>query len=324
MKKIKNSYLIAAAVFILGAGIGWLMARPSAIKCGADYQWLNPALGCSSKSVISKAAYLTFKNKLAGQIDTWKKESKVKEAAVFFRDLENGPIFGINDREKFIPASLLKMPLMLTYFKLAEDDPFLLAQKLIYNSASPAPDRPQTISSEQILELDRPYTIDELIFRMAAYSDNRAYNLLVEYLKTLSRDNLILETYNELGMVNPGDDLKLATLSTKTYSSIFRLLYNASYLSKELSEKALEYLTRADYEGGLRKGVPENIPIAHKFGERKLENITQLHDCGIVYYPKNPYLLCVFTRGDDFNGLSNTIAAVAKMVYEEVDSRHEK
>ena len=174
------------------------------------------------------------------------------------------------------------------------------------------------------MELDKPYTIDELIFRMAAYSDNRAYNLLFEYLTMLSPDDdLILETYNELGMVAPGDDLKLATLSTKTYSSIFRLLYNASYLSKEVSEKALEYLARADYEGGLRKGVPKNIPIAHKFSERKQGDITQLHDCGIVYYPGNPYLLCVFTKGDDFNELSDAIVTVAKMVYEEVDSRRQ-
>ena len=280
MKKIKNSYFIAAAVFILGAGIGWLMARPAAIKCAADYQWLNQALDCESKPVISKKLYLTFKNKLADQINVWKREGKTEEVAVFFRDLENGPTFGINDREKFIPASLLKMPLMLAYFKLAEDEPSLLAQKLVYNSASLALDRIQTISSEKILELDKPYTIDELIFRMAAYSDNRAYNLLFEYLTMLSPDDdLILETYNELGMVAPGDDL--------------------------------------------RKGVPKNIPIAHKFSERKQGDITQLHDCGIVYYPGNPYLLCVFTKGDDFNELSDAIVTVAKMVYEEVDSRRQ-
>jgi hypothetical protein len=66
-----------------------------------------------------------------------------------------------------------------------------------------------------------------------------------------------------------------------------------------------------------------NIPVAHKFGERTgfAGGVKQLHDCGIVYYPKNPYLLCIMTRGTDFTKLESTIAAVSKMVYQEFDSR---
>ena len=41
----------------------------------------------------------------------------------------------------------------------------------------------------------------------------------------------------------------------------------------------------------------------------------QLHDCGIIYYPGNPYLLCVMTRGDSFGELSSTIRDISDIIY---------
>jgi hypothetical protein len=49
--------------------------------------------------------------------------------------------------------------------------------------------------------------------------------------------------------------------------------------------------------------------------------LNQLHDCGIIYYPGNPYLLCVMTRGTDWSALEKTIQTISAMTYKEVDSR---
>ncbi len=75
-------------------------------------------------------------------------------------------------------------------------------------------------------------------------------------------------------------------------------------------------------------GVPSTVDVAHKFGERttlasdtESTETKQLHDCGIVYFPENPYLLCVMTRGTDFKVLEGIISDISRMVYEEVDSR---
>ena len=62
----------------------------------------------------------------------------------------------------------------------------------------------------------------------------------------------------------------------------------------------------------------KNIPVAHKFGERELPNADQLHDCGIVYVPKHPYLLCVMTRGDSLTNLTTVIAGLSEVVYNDV------
>ncbi len=87
-----------------------------------------------------------------------------------------------------------------------------------------------------------------------------------------------------------------------------------------MSSRALELLTKTAFNDGLRAGVPENIEVAHKFGERILpNNIQQLHDCGIVYIPNKPYLLCIMTRGKDMHTLQGVIEEISSSVYAEVN-----
>jgi beta-lactamase class A len=312
-------------VILLAAGgvsVRWAINRTAAeAPCEENYRWVNKNLKCRAP-VIDKGLYTELREKLKGKFAVLKEEGKVGDVGVFFRDLENGPTFGINEQMEFVPASLLKMPVMLTYFKLAEDDPELLSRRL--RSDSQKPDAfYQGYRPESVVEPDTQYEIDDLIYRMIAYSDNRAYFMLTGYLREISpEDDLILRTYIELGMIIDNNNPEVSDLSTKTYASIFRILYNASYLSKALSDKALGYLSDAYFGNGLRRGIPEDIPVAHKFGERVLsDGSKQLHDCGVIYYPDNPYLLCVMTRGDSMTELSEVVGIVSHEVYREVESR---
>jgi beta-lactamase class A len=145
--------------------------------------------------------------------------------------------------------------------------------------------------------------------------------VLKEVLHSLSEGkDLRLETLRELGLIAPRSNLE-ATITTQDYASIFRLLYNSPYLSVDNSEKILSLMAISPFDSGLVAGVPADIKVANKFGERFNENEKQLHDCGIIYYPGNPYLLCVMTKGDDWNKLTEIISAVSKIVYDEVHSR---
>ena len=126
-----------------------------------------------------------------------------------------------------------------------------------------------------------------------------------------------------LGLVDP-DNLLDETVSTKTYAGIFHQLFHASYFSQRAtSEKALEYLLESVYDRGLVAGLPKNIKVAHKFGERYSESneIIQLHDCGIIYYPDNPYSLCVMTKGKSISELEEVISEISQRVYEEFERR---
>jgi len=156
---------------------------------------------------------------------------------------------------------------------------------------------------------------------MIIYSDNQAYDLL---LKNIDNRKLI-ETYNNLGVdislgfENPNGNI----LSVKQYASFFRILFNASYLSKDMSEKALGLLSRVKFSQALVAGVPSNILVAHKFGERQYTDTgeKQLHDCGIIYLPNKPYLLCIMTRGKNIPIEENFVKQISSMVYQNISGQ---
>jgi beta-lactamase class A len=160
---------------------------------------------------------------------------------------------------------------------------------------------------------------------MIAHSDNASYIQLESMLaETAAGVDLRSETFQELGIIDPRDRVE-ATLSVRGYSSLFSALYNATYLSKDYSEEVLRWMAASEFDDGIRAGVPDEITVAHKFGEKMEGGISrQLHDCGIVYYPGNPYSLCVMTMGDNWADLERVIAWISRTVFDEVDSRRIK
>lgn len=227
--------------------------------------------------------------------------------------MNNGPWFGIDENEAFSPASLVKVPLLVTYYKLAEKDHTILQKTLSVGSTFNHND--QNVPPEVTLIPTKTYTVDELINQMIIYSDNQAYDILIKNIDP----TILSSTYNDLGVTIENDSNNLAgnILSVKSYASFFRILYNSSYLSKEMSEKTLKLLSQIKYTDGLVASVPPVVTIAHKFGERSYIETSekQMHDCGIVYLPKKPYLVCIMTRGKDFQKLNSTIKNISNIIY---------
>jgi beta-lactamase class A len=282
------------------------------------YQFLNP-LRCEPRPVLQKKEYVALRNELLEFIEEEKKKGTITHVSVYFRDLQNGPTMGIEVQENFAPASLLKVPLMITYYKKAEEDPTLLKKKLkIIGGMSSLS---QNIKPQQPVENGKVYEREELLQYLITQSDNTAWEALLNDIKQNFSEEDFVMTLSDLGVIDPrtkGDQY----IMVGAYASIFRILYNASYLNLDMSNKALELLSQSVFKSGLVAGVPKGIKVAHKFGERKNGDEQQLHDCGVVYFLKNPYLLCVMTKGNSIQELEPIIAQVSKKVYEEVASRN--
>lgn len=280
-----------------------------------NYQFINPLLECESTNFSQNAALDPLKKQLITTIDYLKRDQQLTYASIYIRDLNVGPWLGINEEDDFSPASLIKVPIMITYFKAAEKNPEILKEKILTGPTTES--NTQSILPSITLIPNQSYTVEELIEKMIIYSDNQAYELLQNKID----NKLLAKTYTDLGIDiskaydNPNGNI----IPVKSYAAFFRILFNASYLNKDMSEKALSLLSKVKYSDGLVRGVNNPmVTIAHKFGERTYEATgeKQLHDCGIIYIPQKPLLVCIMTRGNNFNNLSSSITKISKIVYQ--------
>ncbi len=280
-----------------------------------QYKFINPLLQCDQGEMLQHNTS-NFKPAVQNYVDSTKQQGKVSDIAVYYRNLNNGPWFGIDEREEFLPSSMLKVPLLISFLQLVEERSKFSEETIEFSGSDIKYDL--NFPPKERIQVGSQYTLRELAERMIIYSDNDAALLLS---KKIGPDHTI-EVYKDLGFQVRNDDVDF--MSAKDYSSFFRILYNASYLEKPFSDAALSLLSQTDFKDGLVRGVPSDVLVAHKFGEHIVEgeNLKQLHDCGIVYFPKDPYLLCVMTRGSSFDSLLEVISEVSRIVYTEVEKQN--
>lgn len=287
----------------------------SSIDC-SKYPFINKTIDCAiidaeyshTKSLDSETQRIIDEEKAAGH---------VTRASVFYRDLNTRQWFGIDDTIDFYAASLLKLPLSIIYFKLAEIDDKILNQKLTLDRVDRNSNEyfkaPETLSTE------KQYTVQELIRIMLQYSDNNPVPVLNSSIDQTLRSEILHDLGIESIPSNPLESTR--EISVRIYANILRQLYNASYLNLDYSNTLLEYLSQTEFTSGIVAGLPKGITVAHKFGEATVSNaegvpqLRVLHDCGIVYRPEKPYIICIMTEGHDFDQLSNVIKRITAASY---------
>jgi beta-lactamase class A len=328
MRKI----LIPISLFVLGAiaGIGvremLLKTHTKQDKSGyierheGQANFINPLLACDiAEDVISNPELVPFKDKVEQYLSSRMNKGWATKVGVYYRELNDGYWFSIGDSEKFIPASMRKVPLMIALLKQAESDPALLGRQVTFDLSNDY-NANQNIKPSQSLVSGNKYTVRDLIYRMIVYSDNNAFTFLTKIADPQQFDKV----YSSLRLLNPRVEKDDEFLSVQTYESFFRILYNASYVSRESSQWALDVLSKSEFRTGLVAGVPPEVKVSHKFGEKSdaSDGTVQLHDCGIVYYPGHPYLLCVMSKGHDFQLLDDVIANISQTIFTEVNLQH--
>ncbi|KKQ95461.1 MAG: Beta-lactamase class A-like protein, partial [candidate division CPR2 bacterium GW2011_GWC2_39_10] len=172
----------------------------------------------------------------------------------------------------------------------------------------------------QTVKSGETHKVIDLIERMIKFSDNNAAYALINNIDRAKID----QTSKDLKVAYPRQEV-IDYITVNDFSYFLRVLYNATYLRSDLSERALELLGGIDFKDGLVAGVPSGITVAHKFGLQTGYNSVgivekrELHDCGIIYNEKSPYVLCIMTKsGDSFEGAKSTIKSISALVWEEV------
>ncbi len=306
---------------ILGTCLGYYLKKPEYISSSAvrqysaPYKFVRPLLAIGRPDNIPAIGYNTLSNDISKYIKTQTENRTISSASVFFINYDKSGSFSINDTAKYAPASLLKVVVMIAYLKSSEHNLDILDHNLTYTKEMDQGVAIAEFNNPSSLVVGKKYTVESLIRKMIIDSDNGATNLLLSNIN----DSYINQIYSDLGIPRPNEK-DLYTINAKDYSLFLRILFNATYLSAENSEYALKLLSESTYKDGLVAGLPTSTIIAHKYGEHVVTDANEnpigfeLHDCGLIYISKDPYMLCIMAKGKTLTDLSTAIASISKMV----------
>ncbi|OGH61739.1 MAG: hypothetical protein A2848_03445 [Candidatus Magasanikbacteria bacterium RIFCSPHIGHO2_01_FULL_50_8] len=321
-----GSVIAAACIF---GGVGYLagleqgggitgIATSGPRRIIDEYKYISPLIACDISENQEYLKYSPIADRITKVAQESVSQGAVTNISVYFRDMNSGRWVGYNENENFWPASLMKVPVLIAALSFVEQNPkFLSARVKLVGDANQNIN--QVFSASQSAALGNEYSVEDLLKFMAVYSDNNATEAILKIINP----KFIADIYSDASVEIPvGKKNYPAYISPKKYAYFFRLLFNSTYINRELSNYALLLLSSADFKEGLVAGIPPEILIAHKFGEQKVSTgtttIKNLHDCGIIYYPEHPYFLCVMTGGADFKTQANTIKNISAAVFDEV------
>lgn len=302
-----KSIIIFAVIGICGFVIGRFTAKnsPQSDNLPSDtsssYSFLAPRIFIESPN----DPLINF-TPLRLQLRTYMLEKNLK-GSLYFEYLPTGTNVRVDDDSQEAAASLMKIPAVMELYKAAEFGRVDL-------------DAPQELRSEwlddrfgSLYQQGAGYTLS---LREAARialtdSDNTAINMVI----ALSRELLLpaenVLTFLDVDFVRPDEDR--LTISARSYSSFLKCLYFSCYLSPDNSQQILTFLSSTNFNDRLRAGVPSEITMSHKIGTF---NNSVMSDCGIIYEPKRPYLLCIMLEVADDQTGNQHFAAISKMAYE--------
>ena len=315
--------LLYLCVFVLGALALFVMQRLSNTyaPCHQQYNLLSSTKRCADEMQQGEWDYEPLRDALSTKKEALKSTKALTHISIYFRDLDHGPRFGIGEYDKFQPASLTKVPVLIAFLHLADLDPSILSKTLSFTGTLAVNDNVEM--SDETIRPNTPYTIRELLTKMIVYSDNYSYKLLTRELNS-SPKVVAYYTFRDLDILRMMMAPKSDFVSIQSYATLFAVLHGTGYLSKDMSQFALELLSNTTFNEGLVAGVPKGIRVAHKFGHRILKGEDQLHDCGIIYHPDMTYLLCILTTGSSYENEKAAIRDVSQMVFDAVSSLHRK
>lgn len=332
LKRNARTAAIASCLMLLSVGGAYIVTRNyyqgllaqahPIFVAHSPYTFLHPILGISLPGDQFNDKFPDVRNGIQS-IAAAQPRGTLTRYAIYVRDLNTGNWTGIHQNDPFDPASLLKVVVAIAAYKQSETSPNYLSTPLVYTPELAHINAQLLFAQPAELSVGQAYTVPYLIKKELVDSDNSAVYTLLN-----SIDPQILNSiYDDLSIPQPSsvssEGYKLTALE---YSRFFRILYNGTLdLSWAHSERILESLSQSTFTSGIVAGVPNTVPVAHKYGEHvsasegKPTSI-ELSDCGIVYKPEKPYFLCIMTEGKDQTALASIIAEISRFVYQKLSA----
>ncbi len=198
-------------------------------------------------------------------------------------DLSNNYSFGVSENKVMEAASLIKLPTMAALYREVEAGNVDLETKYTLKNS----DKRGGSGSLSGKPAGTVLTYRDLVRLMGKESDNTAFNII----RVMLGDSKIDEVAKEIGMIQTS--ISDNSTTSRDIGMFFQKLWNDEIVnSSELKEELMGFLTDTIYEDWLAKGIPDNIPVIHKYG-RELHVI---NDAGIVA-SNSPYVVVIMSKG---------------------------
>ncbi|MET0779789.1 MAG: serine hydrolase [Candidatus Saccharimonadales bacterium] len=292
---------------LLAGNIGWIVRDTSEAKQKSSQLALQGQFPYLSKRILSDNPndilinFVPLRKDLTARFDALNVQK-----SFYFEYLPDGTSIRVGSDDQLVAASLIKVPLSMNLYRAAELGRVNLDKTVAITSS----------------EIDNAYgdlwqkgagtkiTLREAAQLALTESDNTAAHVIFDNVKgALSADE---ESMARLD-VDQNMEAGQAVINAKSYASVLKSLYFSSYLEKTDSQQLLSYLTKSTATNRLAKNLPASVPVAHKVGVNNANWAES--DCGIVYVPKRPYVICVMV-GLHEDQADKFIADVSKIVYD--------
>lgn len=240
-----------------------------------------------------RAAWESLKKEIEGRIGDFR-----GDAGIVIKDLTQGWEIDFNKGVQFPSASLVKVPILLSYFYAQQEGKVRTKDLVSLKSYEKVPGS-KVLGDSSVGSI---FSVEELFEPMIARSDNTATNILIDLLGFKAfNDYFIRLGLRNTNLVRRMMDFDERKEGRENYTTaedmayLLEILYRRNFLDRNTSEKCLGFLKQQKIKDRIPRKLPEGVVVAHKTG---LENHI-CHDAGIVFTQKGDFLICVLTRHQD-------------------------
>jgi len=222
-------------------------------------------------------------------------------AGVSVIDLRTGERVSIRGDETFPTASLIKVAVLVALLDEVNRGTIRMDERI----SLLARDRVPGSGVLQYMQSGLEPTVADAAWLMITISDNTATNLLLDHLNVktvgdkmealgLPHTKIHSKTFLRSTSIAVDSSVKygLGVTTPNETARLFELLHRGRAVSPALDSTALAML-RGNQDGTkLTRWLPDSVAVAHKTGEVDRSR----SDCGIVYGPQAPVVVCAMTR----------------------------
>lgn len=232
---------------------------------------------------------------------------------LYYKDLSTGKLSLHNEKEVFVAASVIKLPILVAVFQEIEEGNLKEDAILILTEADKVP----SCGALNQMHCGLEVTIMDLCNLMITLSDNTATNMLIQVLG-IEKINAILETFgmektrlNRLLFDAEAQKKGLENyICPREIGMLLEQIYTGQVISEAVSRKIEDILKAQKLNSKIPYLLPKHVPIAHKTGE----DSGTTHDVGIIY-SDHPFILCFLSNNTHVISAEAAIKAIALHCY---------